>query len=270
MTKFKILFFFSIFIVIQSFGIDAQKERLLNFFDLKEDPKTEVFVIEKEEETPQELKNVPDFVVGIAFQQMNKIYIFKYKTGNYPFQSFDQVYAHELSHIYLFKSTEVITPRWFDEGVAMRLSGEWGYQDEIYLTFALLDSIFSDSGIDKIENNFSGFESESKASYAISRAFVRDLFKTNEDLRSFIKEIKEDNSFEKAFISRFGANPKLYFKYWVKQIPFWSPLIFFVSFPNNLFYLAMIILIIAFIVRLRERRKWKKKWEKEEPPSFIQ
>ncbi len=270
MRKLDILFFFSLFIAIPSFGLDAQKERLLKFYDLKEDPNTEVIVIKTPEEIPHELKNVPDFVVGIAYQQMNRIYIFKYKTGYYPFQTFDQVYAHELSHIYLFKSTHIITPRWFDEGVAMRLSGEWGYQDEIYLTFALLDAIFSDSGIDKIEKNFLGYESESKESYAISRAFVRDLFKTNEDLQKFIKEIKETQSFEKVFISKFGANPNIFFKYWVKQVPFWSPLIIFVSFPNNLFYLAMIILIIAFIVRFRERRKWKKKWEEEEPPSYIQ
>jgi hypothetical protein len=49
------------------------------------------------------------------------------------------VFVHELTHLYLYEALGGRhAPRWFDEGLARMVAGEWHTQDEVRLTFATL------------------------------------------------------------------------------------------------------------------------------------
>jgi len=54
-------------------------------------------------------------------------------------QSFLQITTHELAHIVLARAAgDVALPRWFHEGLAMTLSGEIGFDEQVVLSRALL------------------------------------------------------------------------------------------------------------------------------------
>lgn len=254
------------------FGFDYEegKRELMEFYSLEQDPNVDVVIIKNDKDIPQEVAQLPQYFSGVAIPEMNKIYIFENRTGNYPFKSIYQVYLHELSHIYLYKKLGFHPPRWFDEGVAMYISKEDNFDYNFYLLSAQIDYFFSDKGLDNIEKNFLSYESQSKQSYAISKSFIKDIFKSREDLQNFIELSKREKSIEIAFLKKFSLPPEIYFKHWLKKLPFWHPIVIFFTFPNNLFYLAIILLIIAFIIRFKERKKWKRRWEEDENWKYIQ
>lgn len=243
------------------------QDKIAAFYDLKENYKVATKVLDKNDPIPDKLKSLPEYVSGVAIPERGEIYLFKMRTNSYPFGSIEQVYAHELSHIYLYRAVGFRVPRWFDEGVAMRLSGEWGFKDEIYLALSLPQIALSNFGLKKLEKDFSGYEGASRTSYALSRAFVKDLFVSDSDLQTFIKEIKNRNSFEVAFIKRFNATPDQAFKAWARKLPWWGPLLIFITSPNTLWLFILFLFIITIFVSIKKRLNWKKKWEEEERKS---
>jgi hypothetical protein len=92
-------------------------------------------------------------------------------------QSFLQVTAHELTHIVLARAAgDVALPRWFHEGLAMTLSGEIGFDEQVVLSRALLTgSLMPLASIDSV-NDFPHYramlaycESHQAAALLISR-----------------------------------------------------------------------------------------------------
>lgn len=244
------------------------QEKIANFYNLKENYEVKTIFIEKNENIPDELKSLPNYVSGVAIPEKGEIYLFKRRTNSYPFGSIDQVYVHELSHIYLYRAIGFRVPRWFDEGVAMKNSAEWGFADEFYLALSLPRIALSNFSLQTLENGFSGYEGASRTSYALSRAFVKDLFVNDNDLQTFIKEIKNSNSFEKAFIKRFNLTPDSAFKAWAKQLPWWGPLLVFITSPNTMWLFVFLLFLITIFVSIKKRIMWKKKWEEEEKKSY--
>lgn len=247
------------------------EEWVADFFNIAENREVKIVIIKKGDAIPQELMNVPKYVVGIAMVESGQIYIFNERTNSYPFGSLEQVYIHELSHIYLYRAIGFRVPRWFDEGLATKLSGEWSFTDEFYLALSLPKVALSDFELSKLEKDFKGYESSSRTSYALSQAFVKDLFINDLDLKNFIKDIKKENSFEKAFIKRFNLTPDNAFKLWAKRLPWWGPLFYFITSANTLWFFIVILFLIASVITIIRRLKWRKRWEEEENQNgFLQ
>lgn len=256
-----IVFLFTFF----AFGYqDPQQENIANFYNLKTNYEVKTTILSKNDPLPEALKSLPKYVSGAAIPEQGEIYLFKDRTNSYPFGSLEQVYIHELSHIYIYRSLGFRVPRWFDEGVAMKLSKEWGFADEFYLALSLPKIALSDFNLSKLEKDFVGLEGASRNSYALSRAFVKDLFHSDSDLKSFIEEIKLNRSFEVAFAKRFNLTPDSAFKAWAKKLPWWGPILFLITSTNAIWLFVLFLFLIASFVTIHKRLKWKKKWEEEE------
>jgi hypothetical protein len=69
-------------------------------------------------------------------------------------QSFLQITVHELTHIVLARvAGDVAMPRWFHEGLAMTLSGEIGFDEQVVLSRALLTgSLMPLASIDSVND----------------------------------------------------------------------------------------------------------------------
>jgi hypothetical protein len=238
---------------------------LSSFYGLPPNQDVKIREYESNSDLPKELSFVPGYAAGVAFPERGEIFIFRSKLGSYPFGSLEQVYAHELSHVFLYRALGERVPRWFDEGVAMKLSGEWGGKDDFYLGLALPQIAYRDFDLEELEKDFGGGdEGAARRSYAISRAFVRDIFYSAGDMREFINLIKSSGSFDKAFALHFNVPPEVLFKRWAKKLPWWGPLFSILASSSSIWLFVVFLFLLASFITLRRRRWWKKKWAEEE------
>jgi len=219
---------------------------------------------DSQKDLPPRYSSIPSFAAGAALPETGEIFIFRSRLGPYPFGSIEQVYAHELSHVYLYRAAGMRLPRWFDEGVAMHLAGEWGGRDDFYLALALPGIARGNFSLANLEADFSRGESSNRRSYAVSRAFVRDIFKYRGDAQGFIALVRKTGSFDRAFIEYFNLSEEAMFERWAKKLPWWGPLYSMVASASSIWFFVVLLFLLASLVTLVKRRKWKKKWEEEE------
>ena len=155
------------------------------------------------------------------------------RCGPYPFGDAPQTLQHELSHILLPRALGFAPPRWFDEGLAMRVSAEWGLRDEWFAALALPAVAHGSWHLDRVEADFAGGESEVRRSYALAKGFVRDLFRDDADLSAFLAEARRDGSVDIAFRLRFGTSPDGAFRNWAKHLPWWGAWVVALSSPES-------------------------------------
>jgi len=247
-----------------SYSNSGIEKELCLFYGLPQGQQVRVHEYGSVQDLPPEHSSIPPYAAGAAIPETGDIFIFSSKLGTYPFGSLEQVYAHELSHVYLYRATGMRVPRWFDEGMAMQLSGDWGGRDDLYLALALPWIAHGKITIESIEKDFREGESSSRRSYAVSRAFVRDIFKYRGDMQEFILLVREKRSFEKAFQQYFDLPSGLMFERWAKKLPWWGPLYSMAASASFLWFLVVLLFLLASLVTLIRRRQWKKKWEEEE------
>lgn len=240
------------------------------FYEDLENKRVKVYTFNKEDELNGELKKVPDYVAGMAIPDKGEIYLFKWRMNSYPFGNYNQVMIHELSHVYLYRTLGFRAPRWFDEGVAMRLSKEWDRADNLFLFIGLFEPLFSEYGLEELEEDFKGYEGQKRRAYALSKAFLNFLFKDDRDLKDFIILVKREKSFERAFFVKFNNSPQTLFALWAKNYPIWKPLLTYLTSPITFLLFALILLFIAYFVSRLRARKIRKRWEEEEGQDFIQ
>jgi hypothetical protein len=83
----------------------------------------------------------PDWGLAVAFPQDARIVMRPPRLAGGDVQDPGLVLTHELVHVYLglyLGSRESAAPRWFHEGLASLLAGEWGWGERVDLAVALL------------------------------------------------------------------------------------------------------------------------------------
>jgi hypothetical protein len=198
---------------------------------------------------------LPAYAAGAADPAAGRIVIFPERCGRYPFGSPAQTLRHELSHVLLRRALGFPAPRWFDEGLAMRVSGEWGASDEMFSALALHAVARGRWDLAKVDRDFAGGEGQVRRSYALAKAFVRDLFPSNADLKGFMMEARAQRSVDRAFYARFGRSPDDLFRAWAKNLPWWGEWIVWLSQPAVLWGVVTVLFVTAFLSGLRRRRR---------------
>ena len=267
----KIRGFFLFFVLLSLTGIAALpysnpeiEKKIAAFYGLPPGQQVVIREYRSHKDLPAEFSSIPGFAAGAADPETGEMFLFTSMTGSYPFGSMEQVYAHELSHIYLYRAAGFRVPRWFDEGVAMHLAGEWGGRDDLYLALALPGIARGNFSLANLEADFSRGESSNRRSYAVSRAFVRDIFSYRGDLKEFIVLLREKRSFQGAFLSHFSMPPEAMFERWAKKLPWWGPLYSMAASASSIWFFVVLLFLLASLVTLVKRRMWKRKWEEEE------
>ena len=198
---------------------------------------------------------LPPYAAGAADPGAGRVVIFPERCGRYPFGSPAQTLRHELSHVLLRRSLGFAAPRWFDEGLAMRVSGEWGASDEMFSALALHAVARGRWDLAKVDRDFAGGEGQVRRSYALAKAFVRDLFPSNADLKGFLVEARAQGSVDRAFLRRFGRSPDDLFRAWAKNLPWWGEWVVWLSQPVVLWGVVTVLFVTAFLAALRRRRR---------------
>jgi hypothetical protein len=219
------------------------------------DAPMEILVASRGGGLPPGWEGLPAFAAGAADPSAGRIVIFPERCGRYPFGDPAQTLRHELSHVMLRRSLGFPAPRWFDEGLAMRVSGEWGASDELYSALALHAVARGRWDLAKVDRDFAGGEGQVRRSYALAKAFVRDLFPSSGDLKGFLIEARAQRSVERAFLRQFGRSPDGLFRAWAKNLPWWGQWVVWASQPAVVWGVVTVLFVAAFLAALRRRRE---------------
>jgi hypothetical protein len=188
-------------------------------------------------------------------------------TDRFPLADMDvgRVTVHELVHIALERAYgRLRLPRWFHEGLAMTLSGELSFEEQVALSRAILTKRLLP--LDSIErvNRFDAFGAALAYSQShLAAAYLIDKYGID-GVSEFLGEVRVSGRFDTALADGFGFSPQefdgMVRNYIVDRYRF----IFFFS-DTYLFWTAGALLVVAGFIAVKIRnRKRKKQMEEEE------
>jgi hypothetical protein len=210
-------------------------------------------------------QGTPTWVSGFAYGSLGVVVLFPDRTPAYPDTSFDELLFHELSHVLAARAAAGHPiPRWFNEGLAMYIGRSWNLEDRSRMTWALLvDRRVSLAALDQ---SFAGDRGEMRRAYAVSGAFIRDLYhRFGPHVGSqILSDLALGFPFEEAFYRRTGidfarAEERFWHSHsiWYRWVP--------VLTSSATLWIAITILSLFAVKRRRARTaEIKRQWEEEE------
>jgi hypothetical protein len=188
-------------------------------------------------------------------------------TDRFPLADRDigRVTVHELVHIALERAYgRLRLPRWFHEGLAMTLSGELSFEEQVVLSRAILTKRLLP--LDSIErvNRFDAFGAALAYSQShLAAAYLIDKYGID-GVSEFLGEVRVSGRFDTALADGFGFSPQefdgMVRNYIVDRYRF----IFFFS-DTYLFWLLGALLVVAGFVAVKiSNRKRENLMEEEE------
>lgn len=202
-----------------------------------------------------------DLVVAVAIPRHNLMIIDYTRMIDNPFRLRATV-KHELSHLLLHRHIDSdILPRWFDEGVSQWVTG--GISElttdpgwSVLENAAMRDNLFR---LDELEYFPSG-RSETMLAYQQSQSFIDFIVTTygERSLKEIIHEMRHNASVDRAFATVLPHSLRQIERNWSSDIQ--ARVSWFTYISRNmfqiLFLLGALLVIIAFIKKIIERRRY--------------
>jgi len=246
-------------------ALNKVRRQMMELMQDSLDYKASVYLLEDINEFNKVIRGrIPDWGAAAAFPERKLIAVKspdKFKIG----KPLEELLAHEYSHLLLHHRTGFSEPpRWFDEGLAMLVSFEWDWADNLAMSRAGTFGQFINLREIKLMNRFGAAKAE--IAYAQSYLAVDYFYSEYGDkqVNSFLDALKSGYSLDSAFSASIGATYsefeeefKAYLskRYNVASL-FMDTMLFWV-------FLAVIV-IVAGYVRYKKRRQYYKKWAEEE------
>ena len=202
--------------------------------------------------------------LGITYYN-DKIIIKDASYAHINISKFIRVLDHELNHLMVNRITKAKNvPRWFKEGFAMYIANEESMRHKFLVSQAILKkNLFSMKELRQFKNLN---KSEFNLAYAQSIVFVENLVHIygRETLKRIIDELKNKNDFNTAVYNVTSHNIYQIEEKLIQNIKNKYFLLRFVNFPDILFSIMPLLLIIGFIIKSYKVKKIKKQWALEE------
>jgi hypothetical protein len=176
-----------------------------------------------------------------------------------------ELLVHEYVHlITAHKAGYREVPRWLDEGLAMYISMEWSWSDNLAMSkAAVFGNLILISEIDKV-NRFN--ENKAQVAYATSYLAVEylvDAYGSNA-VNNLLRYIFEGKSIDSALNSAIGSNIDEF----QSDLDGEFDRRFNIAslFMDTLFFWLFLafIVVVGFFINYRRRQKYFKKWDEEE------
>ncbi len=206
----------------------------------------------------------PDWGAAAAIPQRKMIVIKSPDSFNLN-KSLDQLLIHEYAHLAVaHKSPFQEPPRWFNEGVAMFVSMEWSWSNNIAMgQAAVFGKIIDLEEIEMVNRFHAG---KAQTAYAESYLAIRFLLKNygQSSLRIFLEQINSNKSVNEAIYITTGSTLIEFqndFKISLHKQFNYASLFMYTIF----FWIALAgIVVYAFFLQFKKRREYYKKWDVEE------
>jgi hypothetical protein len=99
---------------------------------------TTLFVCQTQKEFREKTHFQSESIIAAASATESRIYVNAERFSTLTPRELSATLVHEYAHIYLGKRVKGTMPRWLNEGLAMHLAGQWGFDDYISLASARL------------------------------------------------------------------------------------------------------------------------------------
>ncbi|HEX2778604.1 MAG TPA: hypothetical protein VHM30_03830 [Gemmatimonadaceae bacterium] len=145
----------------------------------------------------------PEWGAAIAFPESRRIVIHGRDAGG---RVGDPVATlrHELAHLALHEALGNLPPRWFDEGYASYSAGEWGRDEVLETSYALV--LRTLPSLDSLDTYFDEGEQRAGQGYALAHRAVSELAALDErrGLALFFQYWKNSGSMDRAMREAYG------------------------------------------------------------------
>jgi hypothetical protein len=127
------------------------------------------------------------------------------------------VLRHELAHLALVEALGELPPRWFHEGYASVAAGEWGREEVLATSVALL--LRGMPSLDSLDASFEGAAPRADAAYALAHRAVAELAALDPErgLTLFFDYWRDSRSLEVATRRAFGLTQAQFEERWRKR-----------------------------------------------------
>ncbi|UCE24288.1 MAG: hypothetical protein JSU74_13520 [Candidatus Zixiibacteriota bacterium] len=245
--------------------IGRTRERLLNLLRDSLDYRPSVYIVSDQSRFNDLIGGkFPDWGAAAAFPERRLVAVKSPAEFNLN-RSLDELLAHEYAHLVLARNTGLFSaPRWFDEGLAMLVSMEWSWSDNLAMSKAAVFGQLVDlSDIEKV-NRFS----EGKAHVAYAEAYLAVTFLIDtydrEAIGRFVETVARGGSAEEAIWAATGATGqefeqdfRLHLNRRFNIISLFMDTIFF--------WLGLsVLVVIGGWLRFRKRRRYYRQWQEDE------
>ncbi|HEU4565553.1 MAG TPA: hypothetical protein VFS05_12920 [Gemmatimonadaceae bacterium] len=167
-----------------------------------------------------------------------------------------QVLRHELAHLALHEAMGELPPRWFDEGYASYAAGEWGREEVLATSFALL--LRGLPSLDSLDLAFYGGSVRAGAGYALAYRAVSDIAALDPErgLALFFRYWKESRSMDRAMREAYGVTGAEFERKWRQRtLRRYGALAFMADLTAALAIVGMLVLPLYVVRRRRDRRR---------------
>lgn len=207
----------------------------------------------------------PRYAVGVAYSALHLVIITLRDPKTAEAVDLGEVMRHELVHVGLFDATQGHhIPRWFNEGLAVQLSGESSFLRMRTLWDATLSkTLIPLSDLDK---SFPDENMKVSIAYAESADFVRFLLRDEDRARfgSLIERVRKGAAFDRALADAYSDSTRKLEYQWheelEKRFSFWPVL----TGSSMLWAIIMGMLVVAWVRRRRKSKETLARWAKEE------
>ena len=209
--------------------------------------------------------------LGFTYHYPDKIFIKDPALSKIGWGKFKKVIAHELNHIMLNRiSRHHKIPRWFKEGVAMKIANEISMYHKLKIA-----SNTNNAMLFNLEE-YSEFKDMSKQefhfAYAISSASIILLEKIYgyNTIDRIIENLINGQTFQESFYNSTGFEITDFYEIFYNETKkhfFWFK---FINLPKNLFAIMPLLLIIGFYIKSYKNKKIVEQWELEEELENIE
>ncbi len=155
----------------------------------------------------------PEWGAAIAIPELRTI-IMQGRTAGSDAGDPLMVLRHELAHLALDEALGDLPPRWFHEGYASVAAGEWGRQEVLATSIALLVSGMP--SLDSLNASFEAGASRADAAYALAHRAVVELAALDRErgLALFFTYWRETHSLEISIRRAFGLTQAQFEERW--------------------------------------------------------
>ena len=124
------------------------------------------------------------------------------------------VFRHELAHLALHEQLGPLPPRWFDEGYASYAAGEWGRDETLAASVALL--VRGMPTLDALDRRFAGGAGDADEAYALAFRAVADLAALDRErgLALFFRYWRDGGRFDVAVRQAYGVTADAFERQW--------------------------------------------------------
>lgn len=207
----------------------------------------------------------PDYASGVAYPELGLVLLTIAPLHPNSEHDLVQVFRHELAHIALFDAVSgAHVPRWFNEGLAVFVSGETSLTRLRTLwTATIADTLIP---LARLDASFPADENGAEVAYAEAVDVVRYLVRQREHFRfqGLVERLRAGQDFAQALKEAYGIDMLDLEQEWrddvAKRYTFWP-----VLFSGSAVWSAVLGL---FVLGWRKRRKRTRitleRWEREE------